>query len=88
MKICPKCHAEVPDLDWNCPKCGYHFESSATIAGHATSGKEEKDSRFQVSGEDTSMIRDKNHSTSEDSGDEMGYEADQPYSSMHHYDDN
>ena len=87
MKICPKCHAEIPDDDWNCPKCGYHFISTAVGTGHASTGNMTPNSRSVVSGEDSSIIRDKDHQTSDDDG--LSFDADQPYTTTHssHEDD-
>lgn len=85
-KICPKCDAEVPEFDWNCPYCGYHFPPLGKGSGHATSGTFQDSSEFEVSSEDTSMIRDKNHQTSCD--DEFdGIEADAPYVATEHHDE-
>jgi hypothetical protein len=82
MKICPKCNAEVPELDWNCPHCGYHFPPEHKGTGHATSGVFKDSSEFEVSNEDVNMIRDKNHLTP--TSDEFdGIEADAPYTVKH-----
>ncbi len=85
MKTCPKCKLSVPDFDWNCPKCGYHFPPLFEGTGHACSGKEEKDDKFKVSKEDISMLRDKNHQV-KNGDDDLGFEPDQPYSSKDHGD--
>ena len=84
MKVCPYCHHEYPEGNWNCPYCHKYVPTNLVGTGHATQGdfsKLEEDK--QVSIEDQDIIRDDNHisSSAEDSDD---VETAQPYSFVEH----
>ena len=88
MKHCPKCNIDVPDEDWCCPKCGYHFPTTIVGTNHATSGYINKsDDKILVSKEDQAIIKDVNHSQSDIDEDSTGYDAEQPYTSNFHHDE-
>ena len=61
MKVCPYCHHEYPEGNWNCPFCHKYVPTNLVGTGHATQGdfsKLEEDK--QVSIEDQDIIRDDN----------------------------
>lgn len=83
MRICPYCHKEIPDLDFNCPYCHKRLPSEKQGSGHASFGDlDSYNIRFQPSEEDKTMIRDKNHQSTD--GDSDDIEPDQPYSFVTH----
>ena len=77
MKECPFCHEKIDDWCWLCPCCGKP-QPPKEIKGHASSGTEEDEGRFDVSKEDRSMIRDKSRMRDDD---DDSLEPDQPFSS-------
>lgn len=88
MKHCPKCNLDVPDEDWSCPKCGYHFPCTAVGTNHASTGDVNKsDPKVLVSTEDKAIIKDDNHSTDSTTEESTDYDAEQPYTSTFHKDE-